>query len=199
MIGFKIKPVQRPPSADNLDKQMRFGTAVGLTKTAKDGQTAVQGALRGNFTLRGTWFEQNNKFGIKVKPATKADLSSEVRSSADWLLKQYKGGNYLPYKHNLLAIPTSNVRRNKRQIVPRAQRPLNLKNAFVITTKKGVKVLFQRKGRGRKKDLVAMYILVPKVRIHAIDAFFDPITKVIQRRGPQNIIDGIAQALASAK
>jgi hypothetical protein len=199
-IPLTFKILQKPPSAAEFDKQTRFGTAVGLTATAKQGQEAVFGALRGLFTLRGSWFQQQNKFGIKVKPATKTDLAAEVRTQADWLLKQIHGGDVFPYK-NFLAIPTENVRRRKStQIIPRAQRPKNLLNAFVVKSRKsGVSVLMQRRGRGKNKGLVAMYILVKKVRIKPTDAFYNPISKVVQRRGAQNILDGIERAFATAK
>jgi hypothetical protein len=75
-----------------------------------------------------------------------------------------------------------------------------LLNAFVVKSRKsGVSVLMQRRGRGKNKGLVAMYILVKKVRIKPTDAFYNPISKVVQRRGAQNILDGIERAFATAK
>jgi len=197
-MNLTAKIITRPPDAETIEKNIRFGTAVGLTKTVKDGQAAVLSALPVKFTLRGSWFAQSNKFGIKVKSATKDDLSAEVRTNADWLIKQQKGGEYFPFR-NFLAIPTSNVRRNKRQIIPRAQRPKNLKNAFVMKTKSGLNVLFQRKGRGKNRGLVAMYILEPKIRIKPVDAFNDPIDKVVRANLSKNIEAGIQMALSTIK
>jgi hypothetical protein len=199
MFGLTAKKISSTFSADKINKQIDFGTAVGLTKTAKEGQTAVIGALKGSFTLRGTWFQPSSKVGIRIKPATKTNLKAEITTAADWILKQIKGGQYFPFKGNMLAIPTENVRRNKRMIIPRGQRPLRLQKAFVIKTAGGASILFQRKGRGKKKDLVAMYILVPKVLIHAVDTFYEPIQKVVDRRLLKNIGDGIEMAFKTAK
>jgi hypothetical protein len=92
MVAFSTKITQSPPSAEKIYSNIRFGTAMGLTKTAKDGQSAVLGALKGTFTLRGSWFQPGNKFGIKIKAATKDDLSAEVRTMADWLKIHEDGG-----------------------------------------------------------------------------------------------------------
>ncbi len=204
MIKTSIKLVQRPPSAEKIAKNINFGVATGLTETAKQGQAAVQGALKGTFTLRGNWFQQQNKFGIKVKPAKRDDLSAEVRTNADWLELHEKGGTKTPRVAKELAIPTENVRRNKRQIIPRAQRPKNLKNTFILNTAKG-KVLFQRFKRkigtynGKPTRIKALYNLEPRARIKKQSTFFDPIDKVVKRRLDQNIQAGIRKAFATMK
>jgi hypothetical protein len=196
---FGIKVVEKPPSGEKILKNVRFGTARGLTKTAQEGQTAVEGAIKGQFTIRGSWFRRSSPFGIKIKPAKPNDLSAEVRTRADWLEKQRKGGLFFPFG-NFFAIPTQNVRRTKTQMIGKAQRPSNLKNAFVLKSKKsGVSVLFQRKGRRGNKSLVAMYILVPKVRVTAVDTFYEPVKKVVQRRLQKNVNEGVANAFKTMK
>lgn len=178
-MGLKIKSGF---PADKVYKNLVFGAARGLTQTAKEAQSAVQGAARGRFTIRNKWLEQQNKFGIKVKPATPQTLTSAVKTDADWLLKQGEGGNIFPYK-NYLAIPTANVRpKGSTKIIRGALRPANLKNAFVLTTANGTKLLMQRKGRGKKKANTVMYLLVKKVHIKPTDVFFEPIEKVVKRR-----------------
>ena len=203
MIPVKARIVKRPPSAAAIAKQIDFGTAVGLTETAKQGQKAVLGALPGTFTLRGSWFNASNKFGIKVKTATKADLSAEVRTNADWLEIHEKGGTKTA-RGGSLAIPTENVRRNKRQIIPRAQRPRNLKNTFVMNTPKG-RVLFQRFKRrvgtynGKPSKLKALYALEPRARIRRQSTFHDPIDAVVKRNLRTNINRGLARAFATMR
>lgn len=201
MIGLKVIPVIKPPSWQNIVKQIEFGTAVGLTQTAKDGQKAVVDALAGTFTLRGNWWQQSNKFGIKIKPATKNDLSSEVRTAADWLELHETGGDKTRKGGGRLTIPTDNVRRNKRMIIPRAQRPMALKgkNTFIETTKRGETVLFKRVGRGKNQKIVALYILEPKVRIRKQSTFYAPIQAVVKRNLDRNIKAGIEKALATAR
>lgn len=203
MIPVKARIVKRPPSAAEIAKQIDFGTAVGLTETAKQGQKAVQSALPGTFTIRGSWWQQSNKFGIKIKPAKKTDLSSEVRTQADWLEMHEKGGTKTA-RGGSLAIPTENVRRNKRQIIPRAQRPRALKNTFVLNTPKG-RVLFQRFKRkvgtynGKPTRIKALYALEPRARIRRQSTFHDPIEKVVRRDRGDNIRKGIARAFATMR
>lgn len=203
MIPVRVKQVVKPPSAEKINRNIDFGTAVGLTQTAKDGQKAVQGALPGTFTIRGPWPQAGNKFGIKIKPAKRDDLTSEVRTSADWLEIHEKGGTKMA-RGGSLAIPTENVRRNKRQIIPRGQRPKNLRDKFVLNTPKG-RVLFQRFKRkvgtynGRPTRIKALYMLEPRARIKRQSTFFDPIDRVVKRDRGENIRKGIEKAFATMR
>lgn len=195
---LNIRITQYPPSAEKIMKNINFGTAKGLTQTAKEGQSAVVGALKGTFTLRGKWFEQSNRFGIKITPATKTKLTSEVKTAADWLEPHEEGKDKTP-QGNTLAVPTDQVRRNKRLIIPRGQRPKGLAaKAFVLQTKRGP-VLAQRLKRGKRKGLIILYGLEKSVKIKKQSTFYDPIRKVIDRRLEKNIRDGIAFALKTMK
>jgi hypothetical protein len=199
MIKPVIKILERPPSADGINKQLDFGTAVGLTRNAKRGQQAVLGALRGNFTLRGTWFEQNNRFGIKVKPATKRDLVAVIGTNADWLIPHEEGKAKTPTSGMNIAVPTGQVRRNKRLIIPRGQRPKGLNTkAFVLQTKHGP-VLAQRIQRGPRKGLIVLYGLERSVHIKKVSTFHEPIENEIKRFLSHDIGEGIQFALKTAK
>lgn len=198
MINFKTRIVQRPPALDKVLKQFRFGTAVGLTNTAKDGQKAVVSALGSTFTLRGRWFEQNNRFGIKISPATKVNLSAAVMTRADWL-EAHETGKDKTARGGQVAVPTENIRRNKRLIIPRGQRPKGLgSKAFVLQTKHGP-VLAQRFQRGPRKGLVVLYGLERSVKIKRQSTFRDPIEKVVRRNLNKNVEAGIRFALATAR
>jgi hypothetical protein len=194
VIAFSSKIVQSPPSADKLYKNILFGTAVGLTNTAQEGQTAVVSSLKATFTLRTTWFEKNNKFGIKTKPATKDDLSSQVRTMADWL-QIHEDGGLKKARDGRLAIPTDEVRRNKRLIIPRNLRPKGLAGkVFILQTKKGP-VLAQRISRGKRKGVVILYGLEGSARIRKQSTFYEPLKKVVERQLNKNIEAGIQKAL----
>jgi hypothetical protein len=194
MINLSSKITQVPPSADKIYKNIQFGTAMGLTQTAKDGQSAVLSSLKSTFTLRNDWAQPSNKFGIKIKPATKDDLSAEVRTNADWL-KIHEEGGIKHAQSGRLAIPTDNVRRNKRLIIPRNQRPKGLAGkAFVLMTKKGP-VLAQRISRGKRKGLIVLYGLETSARIKKQSTFYEPIRKVVAARLNINIEAGIQKAL----
>lgn len=198
MITYHAKVIERPPSAEKIVRNINFGTAVALTKTAKEGQAAVLGSLKGTFTLRGRWFEPGNKFGIKIKPARPTDLSAEVRTMADWLLPHEEGKDRLP-QGSSLAVPTDQVRRNKRLIISRGQRPKGLgSKAFVLQTKRGP-VLAQRISRGKRKGLIVLYGLEKRVRIKKQETFYPPIRKVVERRLGLNIQREVAKALATMR
>lgn len=198
MIDFQIRKIKDLIPAAEINKQITFGSALGLTNTAKEGQTAVQKSLGDTFTLRGNWFAQSSKFGIRVKPAKKDNLKAEVTTAADWLKIHETGGIKAGQGGHRLAIPTDNVRRNKRLIIPRAQRPKALKDkrTFVLQTKNGA-VLFQRKGKGKNSKIVALYNLEPKARIPKRSTFFEPIREVVRKRLSVNIRDGIRKAFAT--
>lgn len=216
MIPVRVKLEKPPPNAAKIMKQINFGVATGLTKTAKEGQKASHGALRGTFTLRGNWYAQSNKFGIKVKPAKRDDLSAEVRTQADWLELHEKGGTKTA-RGGTLAIPQTAIRPrgSTKKIVTRLK-PRNLKRTFVIKTKSGP-VLFQRvntyirhqgptlKGgptRRRKRtgsDIQAVYSFEPRARIRKQSTFFKPIDTVVRRRLRTNIDAAVNKAFATMR
>jgi hypothetical protein len=191
----------KPAGGSKLDKQVTFATALALTQTAKDAQGAVIGDIESTFTVRNNWDKPSNKFGIRITPATKDHLTSVVRTDADWLNLHEEGGIKIPEGH-FIAIPTSNVRRTKKQIVQKGQRPKALfgKRDFLILTKKNRRpVLFQRFGRGKRSDIKAMYVLVPRGQIKRESTVFDPVQKTVERVFGQNFSKALQRAIATAK
>lgn len=186
-------------SGAKFAKQAVFASAVALTQTAKDGQNEVLSTLPDTFTLRGKWFAPSNKFGIKIKTARKDDLQSAVYTDADWLLPHETGEDKLP-RGNSLAVPTDNVRRNKRDIIIRSNRPRNVKNSFILVSKKtGHKILFTRKGRGKNKHLVALYNLTTRSRIRKQSTVIEPVQKIVERNLFKNYEIALRRALETAK
>lgn len=184
---------------ETINKQIRFATAVALTKTAKQAQTAVLGALRENFTLRTNWAEPSSKIGIRIKPAKKDDLEAQVKTAANFLKLQDEGGEKLP-KGKMLAIPTVNVKRNKRDLIAKANRPnaLRGKRTFIIQTPRGP-VLFQRKFKGKRSQIVALYNLEPKARISARPVFKRPVESTAMENFNKNFEEACKQAFATAR
>jgi len=189
--------IKRPDMA-GIMKQVNFGTAKGLTDTAKQGQAAVVGAIKGTFTTRGNWFNQNMRHGIKITPAIKDKLHSEVKTLADWL-EPHEEGRDKTGRGGSVAVPTDQVRRNKRDIIPRGQRPKGLgPKAFKLMTKRGM-VLAQRIHKGKRKGLIVLFGLEKTVRIKKRSTFREPIQKVVDRRLRHNIFEGIRFAMATRK
>lgn len=194
MLSMTI--VQMPDFA-KIVKNINFGTAVGLTKTAKEGQAAVKAALHSTFTIRNKWPEIG-PFAIKIKPATKTNLQSEIKTAADWL-EPHETGKDKTGRGGRIAVPTDQVRRNKRMIIPRGQRPKGLAGKiFEMQTRRGP-VLAQRLTRGKRKGLIVLYGLERSVRIKRQSTFYTPIEKVVRQKLKGNVRDGIAHAFATAR
>ncbi|MDQ1610327.1 MAG: hypothetical protein QOG00_258 [Pyrinomonadaceae bacterium] len=176
-----------------LDKQITFATAKALTLTAKQAQESVINAVKNTFTTRGNWYLPSNKFGIRISAARKDNLEASVHTAADWLEAHETGGTKTP-RGKSLAVPTDNVRRTKRQIITRAQRPKNLRRSFVVQTRSGP-VLFQRKN---KRTIVALYNLEPKAKIKRASTVYEPTLKVVSRRFDQLFARALDDALETS-
>lgn len=196
-LNLSIKLIKSPPLVASIFRNIRYGTAVGLTQTAKQAQAAVIESLKSTFTLRTRWYEPGNRFGIKIQPATRDRLQAAVQTRADWLEIHETGGTRRP-KRKALAIPTDNVRRNKRQLIPRSQRPRNLARSFVIETQSGP-VLFVRTGKGKRSKIRALYSLEPQAKIKRQSTFYEPISEVVKKNLQANITREVLKALLNLK
>ena len=182
-----------------MAKQLPFAIAKGLTQTAKDAQAAVIGELPQKFTVRGNWSKPSNKFGIKVKAATKTKQVAEIGTNADWLALHETAGIKTPKGTNI-AIPTSNVRRTKRQIIQRSQRPRNLrgKRDVVLQTRSGA-VLYQRKYKGKRSKLVPLYNLERRAKIRKNSPVIEPTKRIVRLRFKGNFNKALDFAMKTAK
>jgi len=188
-----------------LDKQVTFAMASALTLTAKEIQAGVIQSIESGFTVRSGWDKPANIFGVRIKPATKQDLSAWIGTAADWLEKfvQEPAGSFIlkTPKGEFLAIPTKNVRRTKRDLIQKSQRPAALlgKRDFIIVTKRGLHILFQRRGRGKSSQMVALYFLVPHAKIKEKDFLGPPTERIFGQRFEAIFEEQVAKAFASAR
>lgn len=200
MFNIRARIVKRP-DIPNIVKQINFGTAKGLTETAKQGQKAAIGAIKGSFTTRGTWFNPSMKHGIRITPATKTKLQAEVKTAADWLEPHETGDDKTGRDHRL-GVPQDKIRprgsTRKIRADQKVRRLLASGKAFILKTKNG-DVVAMRQGRGKRKSLVILYGLEKSVRIRKRSTFYEPIQKVVNRRLKKNIEDGIQFALRTAR
>lgn len=180
-----------------IAKQLPFATARTLTQTAKDAQDEILHTLPQTFTLRGVWFKPRNKFGIKIRPATKRDLEAETGTNADWLELHETSGVKRP-RGSHLAIPTENIRRLKSGKISKVNRPRNLKRSFVLQTKNG-RVLFQRKFKGKRSHIVALYNLEKRAKIKKQSTVIEPATRTIKARINMNFEKFMTEALRTAR
>lgn len=185
-------------SLNDLEKrQVPFATAKALTMTEKDAQAEVLESLPKQFTLRTAWYKPSSPLGFKITPATKTKLQSEIYTKAPFMSLQETGGIKTP-KGEMIAVPTENVRRSKKDRILRSQRPAYLlhqakRRAFIM--KQGI---WQRTGRGRG-TLRLMYALVPKAKISSRLHFYQTCRGVVERRFKQNFDKAFAEAMRTAK
>jgi hypothetical protein len=214
LFGLSIKKTKSPPSAASIIKQINYGTAVGLTRTAKQAQAAVQSDVPKQFTYRNRWLPQSNKFGIRITSATPAQLTASIQTNADWLQKQKEGGNisasadvrtfhYTYAGKRYIAIPSRLLRpKGSTKVISKSLWPSALrrkKGAFVILTRGSKTPILMVRFAPGKDGYEAMYILKPDVPIKAKDAFTPPIERVVRENLQTNIATGIENALKTAK
>lgn len=203
--------------AANFDKQHLFALATTLTEVARQTRLNSISAIEGTFNIRNSW-DNTGPFSVKMKAATKQNLTATVGTAAPWLTKFLRGepGGIvvnLP-QGKFLAVPTINVQRSGRGLIKKGQRPRDfMGKGDVILPMKSRKgyVLFQYvKGAGRKGffgsirpgrggRLIAMYILTPAAKIRQRDLFQGPARKVIQRRFADIFEDKLKKALKTAR
>lgn len=140
-----------------LPKQINYATAVALTKTAKAGQSLSVKILKARNIVRGNWWEQGRKYGIKVQTAIPTRLTAVIYTNADWLLEEegFHGGVKTPDRHaGSLANPDiEHTRHGLRNPVKKNEKARSLLNrasrtkAFKIVSKKGgYTLILQRVG-----------------------------------------------------
>jgi len=193
----------------DMNKQTVFALAAALTQTAKQGQTAVLKALDasqgGAFTLRTGW-SRVGPFAVRARPATKLNLEAWVGTAAEWLEKFIRGpaGSVvirLP-QGEFIAVPTSQVRRTKRDLIRATQRPKAIrgKRDFLVPLRHGRGfVLMQKQGRGKQQKNVALYVLVPRVKIKERDVLFGPVRRVFEKQFSKNLTAQLERAFATAR
>jgi hypothetical protein len=179
--------------------QVTFALAATLTQLAKESQAASIKEIEHDFTVRNNWDQPSNAMGVKVLPATKDDLSSSVATRADWLIPHEEGTDKTPLRvGGMLAIPTESVRRTKRDIIRKNQRPRALSKAFVLKTRNGP-VIAMWQGRGKTRKLVVLYRLKPRARIRKQSTLVAPTVKVFERRFSPVFEEQLRKALATAR
>lgn len=180
----------------NLTKQFTFALSRALNSTAKLAQAATKAAIQSTFTVRNNWL--NSPVGPKVLYATKTDLSAAVVMKGGFLNLHETGGIKLP-SGRFLALPTRNVKRNKRDIVTRSNRPTQLKNTFIGTGKSGRKVIYQKIGKGKRQKVRAVYVLIPQAEIDKEPTMTAAVPRTVEKEFAGVLFRELRNALATAK
>lgn len=172
---------------EEFPRKVAFVTAYALTKTAQEAQAASVAKITETFTIRTKWYEKSNKFGVKVKPATKDNLVATISTQAWWLADHERGGERMPSK-KYIAIPTDKVKRSKRDLITKAtrQKLLNPSNpkVFKVISRKGP-VLLERIKAGQKTKTRVLFGLETVVRIKKESTFYEPVEDVLRTKFSQ--------------
>jgi hypothetical protein len=188
------------PRTFDAEKQVRFAVARSLTQTAKEAQKNVLADIGATFTVRNNWAQPSNAMGVKALPASKTDLSAAVATRADWLIPHETGEDKVPEGRHL-TIPSKNVRRTKRDIVARSQRPRALrgKRDVVLPLKGGGLGLFQRRGRGKGGKLVFLYTMRRRASIRRQPTLVEPTVRTFERKFGALIEKNLREAFRTAR
>lgn len=170
-----------------LPKQMIFAAATALTAVAKEAQLAAIQAIAETFHTRNPWYVESSPYGVHITPATKDDLSSEVKSDAWWLVPHETGEDKVAQDGQFLAVPV-------RGTDARPRRPGSLPNSFVLNTRRGP-VIFQRTG----KVITPIYGLERRVHIKQQSTIVKPTLRIVDERFADIYMEKLEQALETAK
>ncbi|ABK44561.1 conserved hypothetical protein [Magnetococcus marinus MC-1] len=197
MIRVEADTRRVAQAADNLAKQVRYATAVALTRTAQDAQAEVRRRLPERFTIRTGWVAK----GIRIKPAKKSDLQASVRVLDPFMALQETGGAKRSQSGDSLAIPYG-ARPNPKSVTRPGKFPgalLKKPNHFIapLHDDPSTHAVWRRGGRKGRK-LKMMYRFVNRVEIKPRFGFMDTVKSVVESRFQKNFNEAITEAMASA-
>jgi hypothetical protein len=207
-MQLDINPALRQFSTLERD-QLPFATSLALNNLAMSAQAAIRTHYQTAFTLRRPDFIE--KQGAKIMQfATKRDPAAVlgIDPKADFLTK-FETGGQRPKRGTHIAIP-SLVRRNKRDIVTRGNRPRSLisrlgqkKGAggvFVDRTEEGRQPgVYQRTGRGGRVGLKLLYAFETSAILPASLQFIQTAQRVAETEWPTIFEAALDQALRTSR
>lgn len=202
--------------------QIPFATSKAINWTALDFQRAERAHMEEIFTIRRKSFMRQS---VKIKPfATKTKLEAKVAidspgGRSDIFAKFETDSIKGPFRGRSVAVPTDAVPRTGAGIIRKGWRPSQL---FQNTSQHGQGRVFRQRGnvyvgakntllirkpggrgtiflRQRGGDLVALYQLVPFVRISPDLEFIETAQKTVDRTWADNFSRAFDAAVGSAR
>ena len=197
MIKINSNSATVSVSIKDIGKQLPFALSKGINTTAEKARTATLEGAKSTLNLRGSWYNPRTKYGFNIKLATKTNLIADIYTKADWMVMQEDGG--IKTAKGLIAIPTNDVRRNKKDIITKGNRPRMAKGAFKIKMKNGREAIAKEAGRGKKKRLVILYWLEKQATIKGVYKFHDIAIDTFNKNISSDMNDAIDYAIRTAK
>lgn len=185
-----------------LQKQIPYGTMVGINKLALEAQSDTENRLvKEKFTLRTPWYKHGNRFGFNISFANKEKLEATMGSRADWLKLQEDGGTKTPTASQNIAIPErENLGISPDQKIAKGERPRAITNLDGIFYKKmpsGTEGIWAREPGSRTPKL--LYLFRKSAQVKARFDFVRTETELVTKRYDAIINTEIANAIATAK
>lgn len=183
-------------------RQLPFATARAITQTGFDFQKAERAHFADAFTLRRQSFIERE--GVKlfggIATKGKPSITFGVSDKASFLAKFETGATKLPQRAKALELPVD-VRRNKRDIITRSNRPrqlLNKSNVFKLDVQTGKLPagIYQRMANRRLKLLFAAE---PQAKTPKILEFVSTMQKTVQDRWRENFANALRDAVRTAR
>lgn len=150
--------------------------------------------------------KRENWMDIEVMPP-----GADGASRADILAKFESDTTKLPFKGQHVAIPTSQIKRTKRDIVadsmrishlnlhPDGNRIIGDQRTFLIKLANGNSLILQRVGHGGKSTTASVWLLVPLVHITPDLEFQSNAEAVVNSAWVPNFEQAFTDAMATAK
>ena len=183
-----------------IGRQAPFALATALNATANSVQQAVRASLTAQFTLRRKTFVERTIYRQPGQDfATKSKFQAVVRvhPERDVLAQHEEGGTKGPREGRSIAIPTTNARRNKAEIVSQANRPRAL-IAKGTAFRRG-DVLLKKSGRGKRAKLLTLFVFKRSVRLRPRLGMHETAQRVIPDVWEQHALNAIERAMATAR
>lgn len=174
-------------------KEMPYATAVALTRTVQDAQSAIISAIPHIFKTTKKWWLKQQPTGIKITPAKKIRLLASVYTSAFFAALQEAGGVKTPHRGKNLAVPSDKVPKSRRKSGG-ARKTLDMKRTFA--TKRGI---YRKKG-GKKKPIIEKQYTFSRTAIIPKRFGFKRIAaKVTARRFKQHLERELGKAVEKTR
>jgi hypothetical protein len=204
MIQITVDPSEALTYMQRLSQQAPFAVSLALNKVANHAQAAVRDGIKRTYTLRREQFVLNTVKINREDRATKTKLDATVRIDPERniLAKFEEGGTKTARSGGSVAIPTTNVRRNKADILQKSQRPRALLDSKaagrgkVFKTEKGI---FQRVGARGASTVRALFLLRSVVRVRPTLNFKRNATDAVQRTWKDEMTAAFTKAEQTAR
>lgn len=193
---------------EDADKQIPFALANAINKIAKDAQTDERVQLRRAFTLRRPeWADRAvkiTKFAKKKDPIAVLGIHPPGGDARADILTKFEADTVkTPRAGAHVAIPVA-AKRTKKDIVRKNQQPRALiaaGKAFIIrqTKNPAVQLIVRYAGRGKRKTLETLWLLVRRVPISPDLKFEQTARKSIDRTATKHLQREFDNAMRTAR